>query len=85
MVAIKTKRRTYGVDLKGNIAKRLNSEFFETEIHKGRLISDMIPMPDCVATFYVWAKTNPAALEKRWGCGNIQINDRTRDGDSDIL
>ena len=80
MVAVKaTNGMTYGVDIKGTIAKKTDSVLFDTPTERGRLISDTLQVEDCVASFYMWAKTNPNLLERRWQCGTITIEDKTKD------
>jgi hypothetical protein len=72
-------KMTYGMDAKGRILKRKSSRLFLTKATYGHLRSNNLPIEDCLATFYVWATTDPRKLEKNWGCGTITIDDVTKE------
>lgn len=69
----------YGVKVNGRISRRKVTTIFKSKNEYGQLHSHDLPMPDVVASFYVWAKTNPEDLAKKWKCGNIYFRDKTLD------
>lgn len=68
----------YGVNIHGRIFRRVRTRIFQATRDQGYLVVDEIPMEDAVASFIVWARTDPEDLQRRWGCGRIPIRDRTR-------
>jgi hypothetical protein len=67
----------YGFNRNGLIYKHKSSKLFKTQKTHGRLLSNTLPMDDLLVTFYIWATADPITLEKKWGCGNISIEDGT--------